>query len=77
MGTHSEAQLDTKFVDFMKQLNLYLNHFPKFEKYGLYTFSQALRSGSAEALASCLGHAKRTASLRHMLGLMELRGVAA
>jgi four helix bundle protein len=35
MGTHSEAQLDTKFVDFMKQLNLYLNHFPKFEKYGL------------------------------------------
>ena len=35
MGTHSEAQLDTKFIDFMKQLNLYLNHFPKFEKYGL------------------------------------------
>ena len=46
-------------------------------KHSLYTFSQALRSGSTEALASCLGHAKRTASLRHMLALMELRRVAA
>ena len=46
-------------------------------KHSLYTFSKALKSGSAEALASCLGHAKRTASLRHMLELMELRRVAA
>lgn len=35
MGTHDEARLDTKFVDFMRQLNLYLNHFPKHEKFGL------------------------------------------
>jgi retron-type reverse transcriptase len=46
-------------------------------KHSLYTFSKALKSESAEALASCLGHAKRTASLRHMLALMELRRVAA
>jgi hypothetical protein len=35
MGLHSEAQLDRKFVQFAKQLNLYLNHFPKAERYGL------------------------------------------
>lgn len=35
MGTHDEAKLDTKFVDFARQMNLYLNHFPKYEKYGL------------------------------------------
>ena len=35
MGLHSEAQLDRKFLQFMTLLNLYLNHFPKAEKYGL------------------------------------------
>lgn len=35
MGTHDEAKLDTKFVDFARQMNLYLNHFPKHERYGL------------------------------------------
>jgi hypothetical protein len=35
MGLHSEAQLDRKFIEFAKLLNLYLNHFPKSEKYGL------------------------------------------
>lgn len=35
MGLHDEAKLDKKFTDFAKQMNLYLNHFPKHEKYGL------------------------------------------
>lgn len=35
MGAHDEARLDHKFVLFAKQMNLYLNHFPKHEKYGL------------------------------------------
>ena len=35
MSIHSEAKLDRKFVDLARQLNLYLNHFPKHEKYGL------------------------------------------
>ena len=35
MGVHSEAELDKKFIDFVKLLNLYLNHFPNHEKYGL------------------------------------------
>lgn len=39
-------------------------------KHSLYTFSRAVRGGNAEALASCLGHAKRTASLRHMQNLL-------
>lgn len=35
MGLHSEARLDNKMMLLIKQLNLYLNHFPKHEKYGL------------------------------------------
>lgn len=30
-----EASLNRKFVEFMKLLNIYLNHFPKHEKYAL------------------------------------------
>ena len=35
MGIHSEAGLNRKFMEFMKLLNIYLNHFPKHEKYAL------------------------------------------
>ena len=35
MGINSEPQLIMKFIDFMKLLNTYLNHFPRHEKYGL------------------------------------------
>lgn len=35
MGLHSEATLDRRFVEFARQMNAYLNHFPKHEKYGL------------------------------------------
>ena len=35
MGIHDEAKLDYKFEGFAKLMNIYLNHFPKYEKYGL------------------------------------------
>ena len=35
MGLHSEATLDRKFVEFAKLMNIYLNHFPRHERYGL------------------------------------------
>lgn len=35
MGLHDEARLDKKFVEFAKLMNVYLNHFPSHEKYGL------------------------------------------
>lgn len=35
MGLHSEARLDKKFTEFAKLMNIYLNHFPSHEKYGL------------------------------------------
>ena len=35
MGIHSEAVLNRKFIEMIKLLNIYLNHFPKFEKYAL------------------------------------------
>lgn len=35
MGIHSEAILNRKFMEMIKLLNVYLNHFPRFEKYAL------------------------------------------
>jgi hypothetical protein len=36
-------------------------------KHSLYTFANAAKKGDQEAIASCLGHALRTGSLRHLL----------
>jgi len=35
MGIHSEAILNQKFMEMIKLLNTYLNHFPRFEKFAL------------------------------------------
>ena len=35
MNIHGEARLDRRFVEFVKLMNIYLNHFPRHEKYGL------------------------------------------
>ncbi len=35
MGQHSEAELNRKFIETAKLMNIYLNHFPRFEKYAL------------------------------------------
>lgn len=35
MGRDSEAQLNRKYMEFIKLLNIYLNHFPRHEKYAL------------------------------------------
>ena len=32
---HAEANMNRKFVEMMKLLNIYLNHFPRHEKYAL------------------------------------------
>jgi len=45
MGIHSEAGLNRKFVEFAKLLNIYLNHFPKHEKYAL-VYDNTEASGS-------------------------------
>jgi len=38
MNLHAEAQLNVKFFEFAKLMNVYLNHFPKSEKFGLAQF---------------------------------------
>lgn len=35
MGLHDEAKLDRKFMEFVKLMNVHLNHFPRHEKFGL------------------------------------------
>jgi four helix bundle protein len=56
MGTHDEAKLDVKFIDFARQMNLYLNHFPKHEKYGL---SQQIRNSAYEVYGYIVESQKR------------------
>jgi hypothetical protein len=56
MGVHDEAKLDVKFMDFAKQMNLYLNHFPKHEKYGL---SQVIRNKAYEVYGFIVESQKR------------------
>lgn len=56
MGHHDEAKLDVKFIDFARQMNLYLNHFPKHEKYGL---SQQIRNSAYEVYGFIVESQKR------------------
>lgn len=56
MGLHDEAKLDRKFVEFAKQMNLYLNHFPKHEKYGL---AQQIRDKAYECYGLIVEAQKR------------------
>ena len=35
MGIHSEAILNIKYIEMIKLLNIYLNHFPRYEKFAL------------------------------------------
>lgn len=45
MGIHSEAGLNRKYMEFAKLLNIYLNHFPRHEKYAL---SNRIRNSAYE-----------------------------
>lgn len=56
MGVHDEAKLDVKFMDFAKQMNLHLSHFPKHEKYGL---SQVIRNKAYEVYGFIVESQKR------------------
>lgn len=56
MALHSEAKFDQKFVLLIKQLNLYLNHFPNHEKYGL---AQQIRNAAYDAYGFVVESQKR------------------
>lgn len=56
MGQNSEAGLNKKYVDLAKQVNLYLNHFPKHEKYAL---SQQIRNELYEMYGFIIESQKR------------------
>ena len=56
MGLHSEAELNRKFVEFAKLMNVYLNHFPKHEKYAL---AQRIRDSAYEVYGLIVEAQKR------------------
>ena len=56
MGQHSEAELNQKFIETAKLMNIYLNHFPKFEKYAL---AQQIRQCMYEVYALIVEGQKR------------------
>lgn len=56
MGQHSEAELNQKFIETAKLMNIYLNHFPRFEKYAL---SQQIRQCMYEVYSLMVEGQKR------------------
>ena len=66
MGLHDEAKLDVKFIAFAKQMNLYLNHCPKHEKYGL---CQQIRNSAYEVYGYIVESQKRYAKKTSLTNL--------
>ena len=72
MGQHSEAELNRKFIETAKLMNIYLNHFPKFEKYALaQQIRQCMYEVYAYIVVSILGHARRTHSLKNLIAAIK------
>jgi hypothetical protein len=53
MGIHSEAILNRKYMEMIKLLNVYLNHFPKFEKYALCSNIRNTAYGVYDLITEC------------------------
>jgi len=53
MGVHSEAVLNRKFIQMMKLLNIYLNHFPRYEKYALSNTIRNTAYGIYDLITEC------------------------
>jgi 23S rRNA-intervening sequence protein len=69
VGFHSEAELNRKFVETAKLMNVYLNHFPKYEKYAL---CQSIRSAMYEVYALIVETQKRYHK-KTSLSLLDIR----
>lgn len=69
MSQHSEAELNQKFVETAKLMNIYLNHFPKFEKYAL---CQQIRQGMYEVYGMIIEGQKRYHK-KTTLSLLDIR----
>lgn len=53
MGIHSEAILNRKFMEMIKLLNIYLNHFPRHEKYALSNNIRNTAYGIYDLITEC------------------------
>ena len=69
MGQHSEAELNQKFIETAKLMNIYLNHFPKFEKYAL---AQQIRNCMYEVYSYMIEGQKRYHK-KTVLGNLDIR----
>jgi hypothetical protein len=52
MGANSEAQIVMRFVEMAKLLNVYLNHFPRHERYALSTLIRRTLYASGRCIDS-------------------------
>lgn len=69
MSLNSEAELNRKFIETVKLMNVYLNHFPRFEKYAL---AQQIRQTAYEVYALIVEAQKRYHK-KTTLGLLDIR----
>ena len=71
MRVDPEAAILHKCRELIMQLNVNLNHFPRHEKHGLYTYSKALRRGDIDSVISCIGHAKASGTHKHFMNRLR------
>ena len=69
MGIHSAAILDKKYIEMLKLLNIYLNHFPRHEKYAL---SNRIRNTAYE-LYELIVETQKRYHKKTTLTLMDIR----
>ena len=61
--TRSDVAINRKFLEMIKLLNIYLNHFPKHEKFALAKFKKAVKRGDFNPVISLIGHAQHSATI--------------
>lgn len=69
MSVHSEARLDAKMLALISQLNIYLKHFPRFERYAL---SQQIREAAYDTY-SLIVAAQKPYSRKTTLSNLDVR----
>ncbi len=66
MALHDEAKLDQKFIALAKQVNLYLSHFPKHERYGLALEIRRAAYDVYSIIVECQKRYQKKASLTNL-----------
>ncbi len=76
MSIHDESILNRKYMEMIKLLNIYLNHFPRFEKYALCNVIRNTAYQLYDLITECeKRYYKKILIENKMIGLIPARSV--